>query len=152
MQPQRVILLAAGLFAHTASAQLTPLGSVTFGTPTCGTDLSHPVIGFNTSDCAPAFEALLDAHCTSGVCTIPPSGPDTESGSAIAQTVRTCGAEVFFFTGTNGATFDEAPVQDAFPGFVAQCTTEGDDASGFPELKSTNGALALVFFLSESSE
>jgi hypothetical protein len=59
---------------------------------------------------------------------------------------------VVFDSGTNGATFNETPVQDAFPGFIAQCTTQGDDCGGLPELTSTNGALSLEFVPGEGFE
>ena len=146
MKVQSVAVLTTGLLVRTISAQ-TALGSVTFGTPRCGTDLSHPVDGFNASDCTPAFNQLLDAHCSSGLCTI------LSTETSLSQTVRTCIADLFVsVTGTNGVTFNEAPVRNSIPGFVAQCTTEGDKARGFPELESTNGALLLTFLLSEGFE
>jgi hypothetical protein len=154
MKSQRAILLAAGLLACTTSAQPTQLGSVTFGTPVCGSDFSHPLSGFNPSDCTSAFKALLDANCVSDLCTIPPRDPNPEglSGSIISQTVGTCTTDVIFDSGTNGATFNETPVLDAFPIFIAQCTTQGDDHSGLPDLTSTNGALSLFFSPSEGFE
>jgi hypothetical protein len=146
MKLQSVILLAAGLLAPTVSAQ-EALGSVTFEPPACGTDLSHPLDGFNGTDCIAAYDQLLAAHCTSGLCVV----PSTET--SFTQTVRTCVADIFFtLSGTSGATFNEAPVLDAVAGFVTQCTTEGDRNRGFPELTSTNGALLLTFLPSEGFE
>jgi hypothetical protein len=151
MKSLSAILLAAGLLARTTSAQEAQLGSVTFGTPTCGSDVPSGLLDFNPADCTPAFEQLLDTYCTSGLCNIPPTTPESR-GAGISQTVRTCTTFLGYLFGENGATFDEAPVLAAFPGFISECTTHTDDARGLPELVSTNGALGIGFNPSEGFE
>jgi hypothetical protein len=113
---------------------------LTFGTPSCGLQIVPGSI--SVSDCTAAANQLLDAICTSGSCDIPPSG-------SVRQSVGTCTVLLVTSLGGNSVTFNEAPVQDAFPGFITECMdpTSGDigDARGFPKLESTNGALSLIY-------
>jgi hypothetical protein len=148
MKSQTAILLAATLLAGTTSAAPTALGSLTFGSPICGSDFSHPVSGFDPSDCTPSFNQLLADICISGVCTIPAN----PNGFGVTSTVRTCTTLLGFEGGDNGATFNEAPVQAVFPGFLAQCTTTPGDESGLPGQFSTNGLLFISFQPSEGFE
>jgi hypothetical protein len=138
----------------TATPPPTTLGSVTFGIPRCG-DLflggipdssSGPL---TASDCDTAFQQVLDAHCTSGICDIPAS-PLSGGESAVEQTFGTCLVAVAYKLGNNGATFNEAPVEDEFPVFVGDCTQieSTQDGLGSPTVVSTNGALQLSFTIS----
>jgi hypothetical protein len=142
MKQQQATLLAAGLLAFIASSQQTQLGNVTFGAPICGGLFADGTV-IKVSDCTAAVNQLLDENCISGSCSIPPL--PGAGKSEITQSVGTCTA-IVAAEGANGATFDEAPVQDAFPGFIAECVKPGSgEGERFPSLTSTNGLLELVF-------
>jgi hypothetical protein len=127
----------------------TDVGSVTFGTPTCGDQIVAGTI--NALDCMAAVNQMLENNCASGSCNIPPSPGAGDSD--IRQTVGTCTTLVVSLGG-NGATFNEAPVQDTFPGFIAECVVpmSGGDDHDFPNLVSTNAALTLAFEPSAGGE
>lgn len=145
--------------APTATGTKTPLGNLTFGSPQCGSDFSHPLSGFNPSDCLTALNQMLADNCASGLCTIPPSNPPVTlstgvivtGGSFLFLDVLTCQI-IMLFDNDNGATFNETPVLDAFTAFIDQCTTTPGNTSGLPIVSATNAEVSLNFEPSEGFE
>ncbi|KAJ9617115.1 hypothetical protein H2200_000836 [Cladophialophora chaetospira] len=153
MKTAQAILLAAGILAPIASAAATAgttnLGNVSFGSPACGTFVASVL----TSDCDKAVTQILAAHCTGGVCSIPASPGAQES--AINQASGTCQVLIGAFVNGGAATFNEGPVQSAFPGFISTCNQaseneKGSDGSSF--LDSTGSSTLRLVFLTSNPQ
>ncbi|PTB66818.1 hypothetical protein BBK36DRAFT_1116968 [Trichoderma citrinoviride] len=145
MKAPAAIALLASLLGTTAAQQTTSLGSVTFNAPQCGDGKNS---GVNAADCNTAIPELLSAHCSNGVCSIPPPTQGAQE-SAISVLVGHCEVFIGAFANGNAVTFDEQSVQDAFPGFISDClATSG--GFGSPLLISTDGVLRLGISNGES--
>ncbi|EGR51115.1 uncharacterized protein TRIREDRAFT_104227 [Trichoderma reesei QM6a] len=145
MKAPAALSLLASLLGTTIAQQTTPLGSVSFNAPQCGGGKNNHI---NAADCNTAVPQLLSAHCTDGVCSIPPATQGAQE-SAISVTVGQCEVFIGAFANGNAVTFDEQSVQDAFPDFISEClATSG--GFGSPLLISTDGVLRLVISNGES--
>ncbi|KAL7809791.1 hypothetical protein V8C26DRAFT_423024 [Trichoderma gracile] len=141
--PAAIALLTS--LGTTIAQQTTPLGSVTFNAPQCGGGKTNNI---NAADCNTAVPQLLSAHCTDGVCSIPPATQGAQE-SAISVRIGQCEVFIGAFANGNAVTFDEQSVQDAFPDFISEClATSG--GFGSPLLISTDGVLRLVISNGES--
>ncbi|KAM0263542.1 hypothetical protein ACHAQJ_001161 [Trichoderma viride] len=140
MKAQAAVALAVGLLAHTAAAQATALGELTFGTPQCG---DGSLDGISAADCTTAVSQLLAAHCSAGVCSLP-AATDGAQESVITELVGTCEVFVGAFASGKAVTFNEDSVQSAFPGFISNCVAT-TDGFGDPILLATDGVIRIGF-------
>ncbi|KAL6872877.1 hypothetical protein J3F83DRAFT_713347 [Trichoderma novae-zelandiae] len=139
MKAPAATVLLASLLGTAAAQQTTALGAVTFDAPQCGDGKNS---GISAADCSAAIPELLSAHCAGGVCAIPAATQGAQE-SAISVTVGRCEVIVGAFAGGDAVTFDEQPVQDAFPGFISECLA-ASGGFGNPLLISSDGVLRLV--------